>query len=116
MHTYHYTRVQEEDYPRRRRFCKNFLRKVDENPEFHSRVIFSDASRSHERELLIRTTCICGEIKILELLDLEIFKFDGKRTSGQESWVRTYWIQLFCQAHIRTFWQKIFQIFWKKYH
>jgi len=45
MHAYHYTRVQnlqEEDYPRRRKFCKNFLRKVDENPEFPYRVIFSD--------------------------------------------------------------------------
>jgi len=46
MHAYHYTRVQnlqEEDYPRRR-FFENFLRKVDEDPEFPSRVIFSDES------------------------------------------------------------------------
>jgi hypothetical protein len=47
MHAYHYTRVQdlrEEDYPRRRRFCENFLRRVNEDPQFPSRVIFSDES------------------------------------------------------------------------
>lgn len=47
MHAYHYTCVQnlrEEDYPRRRRFCENFLREVDEDPEFPSSVIFSDES------------------------------------------------------------------------
>jgi len=43
LHAYHYTRVQdlrEEDYPRRKRFCENFLRRVDEEFSFH--VIFSD--------------------------------------------------------------------------
>jgi len=52
MNDYHYIRVQnlqEEDYPRRKRFCENFLRKIDEDLEFHSRVIFSDESCSHER-------------------------------------------------------------------
>jgi len=47
LHAYHYTSVQdlrEEDYPRRKRFCENFLRRVDEDPEFSSRVIFSDES------------------------------------------------------------------------
>ncbi|XP_011687036.1 PREDICTED: uncharacterized protein LOC105449477 [Wasmannia auropunctata] len=47
LHAYHYTRVQhlrEEDYPQRRRFCEDFLRRVDEDPEFPSRVIFSDES------------------------------------------------------------------------
>jgi len=47
LHAYHYTCVQhlrEEDYPRRKRFCEDFLRRVDEEPEFPSRVIFSDES------------------------------------------------------------------------
>jgi len=47
LHAYHYTCVQhlrEEDYPRRKRFCEDFLRRVDEDPEFPSRVIFSDES------------------------------------------------------------------------
>jgi len=47
LHAYHYTRVQhlrEEDYPRRKRFCEDFLRRVNEDPEFLSRVIFSDES------------------------------------------------------------------------
>jgi len=47
LHDYHYTCVQhlrEEDYPRRKRFCEDFLRRVDEDPEFPSRVIFSDES------------------------------------------------------------------------
>jgi len=46
LHAYHYTSVQdlrEEDYTRRKRFCENFLRRVDD-PEFSSRVIFSDES------------------------------------------------------------------------
>jgi len=47
LHAYHYTCVQhlrEEDYPQRKRFCEDFLRRVDEDPEFPSRVIFSDES------------------------------------------------------------------------
>jgi len=47
LHAYHYTSVQdlrEEEYPRRNRFCENFLRRVDEDPEFSSCVIFSDES------------------------------------------------------------------------
>ena len=47
LHAYHYTCVQdlrEEDYPRRRAFCENFLRRVEDDPEFPSRVIFSDES------------------------------------------------------------------------
>lgn len=47
LHDYHYTSVQdlrEEDYENRRRFCENFLTRVDEDPEFPSRVIFSDES------------------------------------------------------------------------
>jgi hypothetical protein len=47
LHAYHYTRVQElreEDYGRRKTFCQNFLRRVDEDPQFPSRVIFSDES------------------------------------------------------------------------
>lgn len=47
LHAYHYTRMQhlrEEDYPRRKRFCEDFLRRVDEDQEFPSRVIFSDES------------------------------------------------------------------------
>ena len=47
LHSYHYTRVQhlrEEDYPRKKRFCENFLRRVNEDPEFPSRVMFSDES------------------------------------------------------------------------
>ena len=47
LHAYHYTRVQhlrEEDYRRRKRFCEYFLRRVNEDPEFPSRIIFSDES------------------------------------------------------------------------
>lgn len=47
LHAYHYTSVQdlrEEDYPLRRRFCENFLRRVNEDQDFPSRVIFSDES------------------------------------------------------------------------
>lgn len=47
LHAYHYSRVQhlrEGDYPRRKRFCEDFLRRVDEDPEFPSYVIFSDES------------------------------------------------------------------------
>lgn len=47
LHAFHYTRVQyllPEDYPRRKRFCENFLRKIDRDPRFLSRVIFSDES------------------------------------------------------------------------
>jgi len=36
--------LREEDYPRRKRFCEDFLRRADEDPEFPSRVIFSDES------------------------------------------------------------------------
>jgi len=45
LHAFHYILVQrlrEEDYLLRRRFCENFLRKVDRDPRFPSRVIFSD--------------------------------------------------------------------------
>ncbi|RLU25143.1 hypothetical protein DMN91_003235 [Ooceraea biroi] len=47
LHAYHYTRVQhlrQEDYPRRKRFCEDFLRRVNEDPELPSCVIFSDES------------------------------------------------------------------------
>jgi len=47
LHAFHYTRVQHllpEDYPRRKRFCENFLRKIDRDPRFLFRVIFSDES------------------------------------------------------------------------
>ena len=47
LHDYHCTRVQhlrEEDYPRRKRFCEDFLRRVHEDLEFPSRIIFSDES------------------------------------------------------------------------
>jgi hypothetical protein len=47
LHAYHYSSVQdlrEEDYPRRKLFCENFLRRVDEDPEFPFCVIFSDES------------------------------------------------------------------------
>ncbi|KAL6418950.1 hypothetical protein ACFW04_014161 [Cataglyphis niger] len=47
LHAFHYTRVQHlrrEDYHARRMFCEDFLRKVDRNPRFLSRVIFSDES------------------------------------------------------------------------
>jgi hypothetical protein len=47
LHAFHYTRVQHlraEDYQARRTFCENFLRKVDRDPRFSSRVIFSDES------------------------------------------------------------------------
>jgi hypothetical protein len=47
LHAFHYTRVQHlrpEDYPRRKSFCEDFLRKVDRDPRFLSRVIFSDES------------------------------------------------------------------------
>jgi len=48
LHAYHYTAsvqdLRKEDYPRRKRFCENFLRRIDEDPEFSSRVIFSDES------------------------------------------------------------------------
>ncbi|EFN66426.1 hypothetical protein EAG_01870, partial [Camponotus floridanus] len=33
-----------EDYPVRRRFCENFLRRIDRDPRFLSRIIFSDES------------------------------------------------------------------------
>ncbi|XP_039309087.1 uncharacterized protein LOC120358566 [Solenopsis invicta] len=36
--------LREEDYPRRRAFCENFLRRVEDDPELPSRVIFSDES------------------------------------------------------------------------
>ena len=45
LHALHYIPVQylrEEDYPLRRRFCENFLRKVDREPRFPSCVIFSN--------------------------------------------------------------------------
>lgn len=47
LHAYHYTRVQHlrpEDYPLRRTFCENFLRSVERDPRFPSRIIFSDES------------------------------------------------------------------------
>jgi len=47
LHAYHYSSVQhlrEKDYPQRKRFCEDFLRKIDEDPEFLSYVIFSDKS------------------------------------------------------------------------
>lgn len=47
LHAYHYTRVQDlrqEDYPERKRFCEYFLRRANEDPEFPSRVMFSDES------------------------------------------------------------------------
>ena len=47
LHPFHYTRVQHlrpEDYAVRRTFYENFLRKVDRDPTFSSRVIFSDES------------------------------------------------------------------------
>jgi len=47
LHAFHYTRVQHlrpEDYPLRRVFCENFLRSVDRDPRFPSRIIFSDES------------------------------------------------------------------------
>ena len=47
LHAFHYTRVQHlraEDYQARRTFCENFLRQVDRDPRFSSRVIFSDES------------------------------------------------------------------------
>lgn len=48
LHAFHYTRVQHlrpEDYPLRRIFCENFLRRVERDPTFPSRVIFSDESQ-----------------------------------------------------------------------
>jgi len=45
MHAYTCVQnLQEKDYPRRRKFCENFLRKVDEDPEFPSRMILSNES------------------------------------------------------------------------
>ncbi|KAL6419711.1 hypothetical protein ACFW04_013675 [Cataglyphis niger] len=47
LHAFHYTPVQHlrpEDYHARQTFCEDFLRKVDRNPKFSSRVIFSDES------------------------------------------------------------------------
>ena len=47
LHAFHYTRVQHlrpEDYLRRKNFCEDFLRKVDQDPRFLFRVIFSDES------------------------------------------------------------------------
>ncbi|EFN68076.1 hypothetical protein EAG_01289, partial [Camponotus floridanus] len=46
LHAFHYARVQQlrpEDYPVRR-FCENFLRKIDRDTRFLSRIIFSDES------------------------------------------------------------------------
>lgn len=45
MHPYHYTRVQQlkpEDYPVRRRFCEWLLNQNNGDPNFLSRVLFSD--------------------------------------------------------------------------
>lgn len=45
--THSITRVQHlwpEDYSRRKSFCEDFLRKVNRDPKFLSRVIFSDES------------------------------------------------------------------------
>jgi len=45
LHAFHcilVQRLREEDYLLRRRFCENFLRKVDRDSRFPSRVIFSD--------------------------------------------------------------------------
>lgn len=47
LHAFHYTRVQHllpEDYHARRIFCENFLRKVQQDRRYSSRVIFSDES------------------------------------------------------------------------
>jgi len=47
LHAFHYTRVQQlqsEDYPLRKTFYKNFLRRIDRDPRFPSQVIFSDES------------------------------------------------------------------------
>lgn len=47
LHAFHYTRVQHllpEDYHARRIFCENFLRKVQQDRRYASRVIFSDES------------------------------------------------------------------------
>jgi len=46
LHAFHYIPVhfRVEDYHLRRRFCENFLRKVDRDLRFSSRVIFSDKS------------------------------------------------------------------------
>jgi len=47
LHAFHYTRVQHlraADYQARRTFCEDFLRQVDRDPRFSSRVIFSDES------------------------------------------------------------------------
>ncbi|KAL6421387.1 hypothetical protein ACFW04_011812 [Cataglyphis niger] len=47
LHAFHYTRVQHlrpADYPARRMFCENFLRNIDRDPRYSSRVIFSDES------------------------------------------------------------------------
>lgn len=47
LHAFHYTRVQHlepGDHHARRTFCEDFLRKVDRDPRFASRVIFSDES------------------------------------------------------------------------
>lgn len=47
LHAFHYTRVQHlrpEDFPQRKIFCENFLRRAAQDPRFPSRVIFSDES------------------------------------------------------------------------
>lgn len=47
LHAFHYTRVQHlrpADYPARQTFCENFLRNVDQDPRYSSRVLFSDES------------------------------------------------------------------------
>ncbi|EZA49251.1 hypothetical protein X777_12491 [Ooceraea biroi] len=73
LHAFHYTRVQHlqpEDYPLRRRFCEDFIRRTEQDPTFPSRVIFSDESlftlfiAIHEKGYLIRTTCTYGARKI----------------------------------------------------
>ena len=55
LHPYHYTRAQHlrpEDYAVRRTFCENFLRKVDRDQRYSSRVIFSDEIAIHTRRYL----------------------------------------------------------------
>jgi len=47
LHAFHYTHVHHlraEDYPRRKNFCEDLLRKVNQDPRYLFRVIFNDES------------------------------------------------------------------------
>jgi len=113
--------LREKDYPRRKRFCENFLRKVDEDPEFPSRVIFSDESL-FTREGIINSH------------NMHMWSDENRRVTRlrnfQVRWKMNVWAgimgtnilspislpEILNGASYKNFWQKIFQIFWKKYH